>query len=103
MFYYKASFTIFLFCSYFIRDSFIDKHKTIMLHPRAYYISPSGDDKNDGSRNAAFQSIQRVNILQLKPGDPILFRGGSQFAGSLILNYDSLGDKLHPIILSAYG
>jgi hypothetical protein len=103
MFYYKASFTIFLFCSYFIRDSFIDKHKTIMLHPRAYYISPSGDDKNDGSRNAAFQSIQRVNILQLKPGDSILFRGGSQFAGSLILNYDSLGDKLHPIILSAYG
>jgi Right handed beta helix region len=103
MFYYKTSLVIFLICNYFIRDSHGAKYKFIVPQPRAYYVSPSGNDKNEGSRTAAFQSIKRVNSLQLNPGDSILFEGGGQFEGSLKLNDDSLGDQSHPILLGSFG
>ncbi|HEY4936195.1 MAG TPA: right-handed parallel beta-helix repeat-containing protein [Puia sp.] len=103
MFFYKSILTVFLICNYFIWQVHIESHKTTMPQPRAYFISPSGNDKNEGTRNAAFQSIQRLNSLKLNPGDSILFEGGHHFTGSLKINFDSLGDQLLPILLSSYG
>jgi hypothetical protein len=81
-----------------------DIHCAIHTHlSRAYYISPAGNDKNDGSRNASFKSIQRVNDLQLNSGDSLLFEGNSQYPGSLKISFDSLGNQSHSVLISSYG
>jgi hypothetical protein len=103
MFFYKTILTVFLICNYFIWQVQNKKHLKGIPQPRTYYISHSGNDKNDGSRDAAFQSIQKVNSVTLNPGDSILFEGGRQFTGTLKINFDRLGDPLHPILISSYG
>jgi len=72
------------------------------IHPRAYYISHDGNDKLEGTRNAPFQSIERINNLQLMPGDSLLFEAGHQFTGTLYLHLVS-ADSVHPTLISSYG
>src|ERR1700733_1273585 len=49
-----------------------------------YYISPTGDDTNNGlSENAAWKTISHVDSQHFNPGDSILFQGGSTFSGKL--------------------
>src|SRR5688572_628179 len=55
------------------------------LEPRqllaaAYYVSPSGDDANDGrSPQTAWRTIDRANGRNWNPGDALLFEGGQTF------------------------
>jgi hypothetical protein len=102
MCYFKAMLTL-LLVGICLGWKDIVNHETGIPSPRAYYLSPSGNDKNNGSRNAAFKSIQRLNELQLHPGDSILFEGGNQFKGSLTISFDSLGNQKHPVLISSYG
>src|SRR5437016_2944997 len=45
-----------------------------------YYVSPDGSDAADGLTAAsAWQSIARVNAVDLSPGDNVLFQGGRTF------------------------
>lgn len=45
-----------------------------------YYISPSGDDTNDGtSPKTAFRTIDGLNNITLKAGDAVLFERGATF------------------------
>ena len=46
-----------------------------------YYVSSyHGDDTNCGTtKEAPFQSLRKINELQLKPGDQVLLERGSQF------------------------
>lgn len=45
-----------------------------------YYVSPGGDDQNDGkSPEKPFRTIDAVNTLLLQPGDAVLFERGSVF------------------------
>lgn len=45
-----------------------------------YYISPGGDDKNDGkSPKTAFRTIDALNSINLKKGDAVLFERDSIF------------------------
>ncbi|HLA58034.1 MAG TPA: glycoside hydrolase family 2 TIM barrel-domain containing protein, partial [Puia sp.] len=71
--------------------------------PRAYYVSPTGNDKKAGTREAAFQSIGRLNSIALNPGDSIYFEGGMHFPGSLVLHQGNPGDQQHPVVISSYG
>ena len=42
-----------------------------------YYVSTSGNDANDGQSAASpIRTLKRVNELELKPGDAVLFRRG---------------------------
>lgn len=102
MFYYKVILTLFFINYYCFRQSHIDRNMHMTTEGRAYYVSPAGNDNNEGTRNAAFLSIQRINNLQLNPGDSVLFEGGQQFTGSLKINFDSSGDKFRPILISSY-
>ena len=70
---------------------------------RAYYISPTGSDANTGTKNAPFQSVNRVNTLQIIPGDSVLFEGGRHFKGNLFLHMAKGDDQQHPILVSSYG
>ena len=55
------------------------------LEPRkllaaAYYVSPTGNDANDGrSPQTAWQTIARANGKNWNPGDALLFEGGQTF------------------------
>lgn len=42
-----------------------------------YYISPSGNDSHTGTTpQTTWQTISRVNTINLSPGDKVLFEGG---------------------------
>lgn len=72
-------------------------------HAADYYLNNSGgDDSRDGtSENTAWKSLERANSAAFNPGDRLLLKRGSQFAGGLKL-------KLHgkanlPIVIESYG
>jgi hypothetical protein len=67
-----------------------------------YYVSSSGSDANAGTSEAApFQSIAKVNTLNLLPGDTVKFKGGDTFTGKLVIT-DS-GTAEEPIVITSYG
>lgn len=70
----------------------------------AYYVSPSGDDANDGtSPELAWRSIARANEQRLEPGERLLFEGGESFEGTLTLDAEDEGTPAAPIVISSYG
>lgn len=76
-------------------------HSTIWAN--TYYINATnGNDKNKGNKTYdAFKTIDRVNQIQLLPGDSIVFACGQQFKGMLsIINIS--GTQLKPIVISSY-
>ncbi len=68
-----------------------------------YYInSEIGKDSNKGTSIAqSFKSIEPVNLIQLKPGDSILFANGQKFRGMLAIKNTS-GLLKQPIVIAYY-
>ncbi|MEO8110260.1 MAG: right-handed parallel beta-helix repeat-containing protein [Ginsengibacter sp.] len=70
---------------------------------RSYYLSTSGNNKNDGSINNPFKSIAYLNTIKLKAGDTIFLKANESFSGSLILDSTKSGIKNKPIVITSYG
>lgn len=69
-----------------------------------YYVSLSGKDINSGtSVNSAWASIAKVSSLGFKPGDRILFEGGSTFKGTFALDSIVKGSPASRIVITSYG
>lgn len=69
-----------------------------------YYFAASGNDASDGkSEKTAWQTITKLNELELNPGDSILFKGGEIFSGNILLDGKDLGTTGNPITLTSYG
>ena len=70
-----------------------------------YYISSiRGNNANSGTaENAAWETLDKLIDLQLKPGDQILLEKGSVFEDSYIHLQDVHGTKEAPIRISSYG
>ncbi|MEZ0486599.1 PA14 domain-containing protein [Fibrella aquatica] len=67
-----------------------------------YYVANSGNDGNTGrSADSPFQTIAKVNTLQLEPGDQVLFRRNNTFRGTLRIRRS--GTSGQPIVVDAYG
>lgn len=68
-----------------------------------YYVhAEAGNDANKGtSIESPFQSLARVNLLELNPGDRVLLASGQVFCGSLVLQ-NVRGDADHPVVISRY-
>lgn len=67
-----------------------------------YYISASGNDTTgDGSVNNPWQTITKVNSLNLSPGDRVYFNRGDTFAGKLTPTIS--GNVPYKILYGAYG
>jgi len=68
-----------------------------------YYINTeTGKDSNKGTNTKqAFQSIDAVNLVILKPGDSILFASGQKFVGMLFIK-NTKGTLKQPIVISSY-
>src|SRR4051794_19281961 len=66
----------------------------------AYYISQTGNDNNPGTKARPFKTLQKINSIQLKPGDRIYLRGKELFPGTLSLTINGTNDK--PVLISSY-
>lgn len=67
-----------------------------------YYFSVAGDDAHDGSRQAPFRSIARLNQLKLTAGDTVFLKGGDTFKGKIEFA-DLSGSAVHPIVFTSFG
>lgn len=69
-----------------------------------YFISSTGDDDHPGTtEDLPWKSIDKVNSLNLQPGDRVLFKGGETFTGELLLSEEDSGRKDAVIGISSYG
>jgi len=68
-----------------------------------YISSSTGDDNNDGlTPETAFQTMGKLNSLDLLPGNSLLFKSGDTFTGKLVIQNEG-GNSQHPITISNYG
>ena len=71
-----------------------------------YYVdSNGGNDSNEGtSEGKAFQTLDKVNTLDLEPGDTVLLKRGSVFEDqALKFTKEDSGTAEAPVRISAYG
>ena len=68
-----------------------------------YHISPTGDDAANGTAARPWKSVSRANSQKLRPGDRLLFQGGANFLGSLVLRAEDAGTPTKPVIIGSYG
>lgn len=96
----RYSITGFLFLFLLLTSVFIGE---VWANDTTYYVSMSeGNDANDGLTTAApFQTISRVNLLDLRPGDKVLFKCGDIWRGEMLVIKDS-GTVPRPITFSSY-
>lgn len=67
-----------------------------------YYVSQLGNDENSGtSEEEAWQTIAKVNTIDFKPGDKILFNGGDIFTGNIQFSDSGTVDSV--IHIGSYG
>ncbi|MEO6962512.1 MAG: hypothetical protein ABIY90_11125, partial [Puia sp.] len=71
--------------------------------PRAYYLSVSGNDEQDGSIRNPWRTIERLNRIYLGPGDSVFFAGGNIFSGLLLIDSNRSGTVTHPLLIASYG
>ena len=89
--------TFALFC-YMI---FIDAK--VVAQQKNYYVAASGDDSNDGlSTKTAWHSPVKINTVDFKPGDSVLFEAGSVFTGTVKLTSGDNGMTGKPVVLSPH-
>ncbi len=68
-----------------------------------YYVdNVDGDDDNVGtSIDAPWKTLDKVDAMTFEPGEKILFKRGSSYSGSVIVDYS--GTEVNPITITAYG
>jgi hypothetical protein len=69
-----------------------------------YYVATAGSDNNNGLTPAtAWHSIDKINRVDFKPGDSVLFEGGAVFNGTIKLTSDDNGKAGKPVVFTSYG
>jgi len=71
---------------------------------RVYYISIDGDDENSGtSLKKPWETIQKLNEIDLSPGTKVLFEGGKIYRGIIQLTSEDKGTYNKRTSISSYG
>jgi hypothetical protein len=70
---------------------------------KVYYINTTGNDRNIGTKNKPFQTINKVNGLRLKAGDTVYFRSSQTFNGTLLITQGTEGTFNKPVVITSYG
>lgn len=89
-------------------DVLLDKF-VVTPHYNDYYVSATGNDANDGSVGAPWQTLTKASAVAEKstsggvllPGDKIFFRAGDTFEGNFLVKCS--GTETNPIEISSYG
>lgn len=91
----------------YVKVSFVEDSVTNLTaaEDTTYYVSSTdGDDSNDGlSPQTAWRSITKVNAVEFRPGDKLLFKCGDVFEGRLRLEESDSGTEEKPFTVSSYG
>ncbi|MDG1731248.1 MAG: T9SS type A sorting domain-containing protein [Algibacter sp.] len=68
-----------------------------------YYLDATNgsDDSSGTSINLAWQSLTKISMQVLQPGDEVLFKKGERFDGHFVVN--GSGTQTQPILISSYG
>jgi hypothetical protein len=74
-----------------------------VAYSRNYYVSPKGNDANPGTRMRPWQSVEKVNATDFKPGDCICFQARKRFAGTITLNQQDSGTPQKELVITSYG
>ncbi|MEP7375210.1 MAG: right-handed parallel beta-helix repeat-containing protein [Chitinophagaceae bacterium] len=70
---------------------------------RAYYLSVSGNDLDNGSKAKPWKTISHLNDQLLKAGDSVYFEGGQIFTGGIFIDSNEMGTTGKPIVVTSYG
>lgn len=69
-----------------------------------YHFSPTGNDiTGDGSQGNPYQSLAKLESLDLNPGDTVLLQRGGQWQGTLTFGPEDSGTSQTPVVVTAYG
>lgn len=72
--------------------------------PRTFYVRPCGDDTKSGrTEDESWRTIDRVNAVDLQPGDTVLFEGKASFPGTLELVAADSGKPSAPVHIASFG
>lgn len=76
---------------------------TVTVTGRSYYVSPAGDDENDGlTPTTPWKTITKVNEADLAPGDGVFFERGARFRGQVLakagVTYSAYGEGEKPLL-----
>ena len=89
---------LFIFSSWFI---IMACQKSLAV---TYYVSPSGNDSHSGtSAQTTWRTIDKVNAIDLNPGDKVLFQAGHDYHGNLLLTAEDAGTPKQPVVIGSYG
>jgi hypothetical protein len=68
-----------------------------------YYLSASGNDVNPGTKEKPWQTVTKVNTLDLSPGDTLFLEGGSVFPGTIKLDSLDSGTEGKEVTIKSFG
>lgn len=68
-----------------------------------YYVSTSGSDDNDGTIDAPWKTLSRLNAIDFNRGDTVYLTGGQAFHGTLTLDSSDSGAPDHPVVITSRG
>lgn len=69
-----------------------------------YYVSPDGDDGNDGLSPARpWRTLAHADDARFRPGDRLLLKAGARFRGELTLGEKDAGSAGEPVKIESYG
>jgi len=86
------------------RPAYIPKDHVYIYNtnPCDFYVdATNGDDNNDGTIDAPFKTVAKINSLGLLPGDRVLFKCNEEWMEELTISYR--GTKEQPIVFTSYG
>jgi hypothetical protein len=86
---------------FWLHDNSVQEHRIPLK--KIYYLSQSGNDNNDGSKDYPLKSISKLNAMHLAPGNAIYLHGGDTFEGSILLDSSKSGTAALPILIGSYG
>ncbi|MFG2638402.1 right-handed parallel beta-helix repeat-containing protein [Streptomyces sp. NPDC048362] len=71
---------------------------------RDFYVSPQGDDKDDGrTTQTPWRTLRHADAARLMPGDRLMLKGGARFTGTLSIGPGDAGDARKPVVIESYG
>jgi hypothetical protein len=68
-----------------------------------YFISNSGNEKADGTRNNPFRFFSQVTFSALNAGDTLFLMGGEVFEMSVVIDSLLNGTKEKPVVITSFG
>jgi hypothetical protein len=70
---------------------------------QSYYFKTTGDDNADGTKEHPWQTLKKLNTLDLEPGDTVYLEGGDTFTGPLVLDSADSGDESQNVVIRSTG